>query len=268
MRRLCAERWEQIFPELQGELTPRLAIIQWVNEKLSRRLRLIQLTQPEMAGVPAYTLADWDVAIRNPGSGSTDSAITVGKFELSANLTPYTWFLELNRDLDAAREAVLALEVVIDDKMGKPSSGLGRFRAEVLAATELSKTMLSVAYANLPEPPTPAETALVAEETESPVVFAEPLAESRNEMEHGDAGGLISGLRLSSRSDAYRLLEEIALYLQKTEPHSPTPYLIRRAIAWGEMRFDELLPELVRDQGELSEIMKLLRLDQPMDSSE
>jgi len=87
-------------------------------------------------------------------------------------------------------------------------------------------------------------------------------------MEHSDAGGLISGLRLSSRSDAYRLLEEIALYLQKTEPHSPTPYLIRRAIAWGEMRFDELLPELVRDQGELSEIMKLLRLDQPMDSSE
>lgn len=85
--------------------------------------------------------------------------------------------------------------------------------------------------------------------------------EQRDEKDDSQA----SGMRLGSRSDAYKLLEEIATYLIRNEPHSPTPYLIRKAIAWGNMRFDELLPELVKDRGELSEIMKLLGLNQHAD---
>jgi predicted component of type VI protein secretion system len=52
---------------------------------------------------------------------------------------------------------------------------------------------------------------------------------------------------IKGRAEAYRQLSEIADYLTKIEPHSPTPYLIRRAVAWGEMSLEELLKELVGD---------------------
>jgi type VI secretion system protein ImpA len=71
----------------------------------------------------------------------------------------------------------------------------------------------------------------------------------------------LAGNRTRTRAEAYAQLEEIAAFLHQNDPHSPTPYLIWRAVSWGNLHFDELLPELVRDQGELSAIIKLLRLD-------
>ncbi len=264
---LCAEQWEDIFPVLQDDLGPRLTVFQWLNEKVSRRLRMVRLTQPEMEGVPAYALADWDVAIRNPSSSSADNGITVGKFEQSANLTPYRWFVELDHDLRKTQEMVQALEAFMDEKMGKQSSGLATFRVEVAAAAELTTTMLAAAYANLPEPPAQTETGLAADEVGWQPGHLELQTSWEDGMEQRDEkdDSQASGMRLGSRSDAYKLLEEIATYLIRNEPHSPTPYLIRKAIAWGNMRFDELLPELVKDRGELSEIMKLLGLNQHAD---
>jgi type VI secretion system protein ImpA len=43
------------------------------------------------------------------------------------------------------------------------------------------------------------------------------------------------------------------------------PYLVSRAVAWGSMPLQELLAELVRNSGELTEIYKLLDL-QPLQS--
>jgi predicted component of type VI protein secretion system len=65
---------------------------------------------------------------------------------------------------------------------------------------------------------------------------------------------------IASRDEAYRRLAEAAEYLARVEPHSPAPYLVRRAIHWGSMTLPELLPELVRNQGELAELFRLLQL--------
>ena len=48
-----------------------------------------------------------------------------------------------------------------------------------------------------------------------------------------------------SREAAYRQLKVIAQYLAQVEPHSPVPYLINRAVDWGEMSLHELLGELI-----------------------
>ena len=70
-----------------------------------------------------------------------------------------------------------------------------------------------------------------------------------------------AGNWIRTRAEAYAQLEEIAAFLHQNDPHSPTPYLIWRAVSWGNLHFDELLPELMQDQGELSAIIKLLQLD-------
>ena len=58
----------------------------------------------------------------------------------------------------------------------------------------------------------------------------------------------------------FKRLSEAADYLLRTEPHSPTPYLVKRAVEWGSMSLPELLQQIVRNEGEMSEIDRLLRL--------
>lgn len=49
----------------------------------------------------------------------------------------------------------------------------------------------------------------------------------------------------AGREEAYQMLKQIADYLQRTEPHSPVPYLLHRACIWGHTPLPELLNELL-----------------------
>lgn len=61
---------------------------------------------------------------------------------------------------------------------------------------------------------------------------------------------------VQSREDAYRLIEQIADALQRLEPHSPIPDLLRRALELGRMPFRRLIRELIRDAGNLSQVYR------------
>jgi predicted component of type VI protein secretion system len=80
-----------------------------------------------------------------------------------------------------------------------------------------------------------------------------PLHDEIQHEVHVPAGGPIR-----SRAEAYRRLAEAAEYLLRTEPHSPTPYLVKRAVAWGGMTLTELLQEFVHNPTDLRAIYGLL----------
>ncbi len=67
---------------------------------------------------------------------------------------------------------------------------------------------------------------------------------------------------LQNRQQAYELLSQIADYLAEIEPHSPTPYLIRRAVSWGDMSLGELMTELAQQSGGLQNAMHLLGMNE------
>jgi type VI secretion system protein ImpA len=74
----------------------------------------------------------------------------------------------------------------------------------------------------------------------------------------------VAGVRLpgvQNRDDAYEALEALAKYLGQIEPHSPTPYLIRRAVNWGRMPLPELMQEILREEGDLNRMTTLLGLN-------
>lgn len=62
----------------------------------------------------------------------------------------------------------------------------------------------------------------------------------------------------ASREEAYRQLALIANYLARTEPHSPVPYLINRAVEWGQKPLRELLAELINADAEARRLWTLL----------
>lgn len=65
----------------------------------------------------------------------------------------------------------------------------------------------------------------------------------------------------TNRDEAYAALEAIADYLSRVEPHSPTPYLLRRAVNWGRMPLPELMAEIVREEGDLNRLGNILGLN-------
>ncbi len=54
------------------------------------------------------------------------------------------------------------------------------------------------------------------------------------------------------------MLNDAAGYLLRIEPHSPTPYLVRRAVTWGDMTLAELFEEFVREGYDLQALCNLL----------
>ena len=66
---------------------------------------------------------------------------------------------------------------------------------------------------------------------------------------------------IESRAHAYQLIELAARYLTEHEPHSPTPFLLKRAVAWGQMSLPELMREVVRTDGDMSRFFALLEVE-------
>ena len=56
------------------------------------------------------------------------------------------------------------------------------------------------------------------------------------------------------------MLKAATDYLMDADPHSPTPYLVRRAIAFRDMSFTDLLEELVDDERQRNHLFRLMGL--------
>lgn len=51
---------------------------------------------------------------------------------------------------------------------------------------------------------------------------------------------------ISNRQEAFQALATVAKFVETTEPHSPIVPLLRRAIAWSELSFEEIYTQLLR----------------------
>jgi type VI secretion system protein ImpA len=61
----------------------------------------------------------------------------------------------------------------------------------------------------------------------------------------GPRFGLAAGI--PSREHALIMLQEIAEFFRRTEPHSPIPYTLEQAVRWGRTPLPQLLEELIPD---------------------
>ena len=255
---LCQDFWETIHPLPEdSDLEYRVAPFEWANDKLQVIVKLIPITNPQGEQSRPYSWADWETACRPPApepkykKGPVEEKITQEKFQESVTLTSTPDLRTLLELTDSAILALNRLTGTLDEKCGNHSPGLGRIAATLNSIRGLIFTSLTPRQ---PEEPAPKPMQQDENGLDIPV---DPQLQTPEEAI--ETGALTAG-PITSRAEAYRRLSEAADYLTKTEPHSPAPYLVRRAIVWGGMRLDELLPELVRNNSELSEIYRLLKI--------
>lgn len=246
--------WDTLHPELDGDdVEPRLAPLDWMEEKLSEKLKGIAVTWPESQDAPVLSLLDWESArhletLTKGDAKALDAAaaagkVTLPKFLVSVSLTPTSFYLGLREELRQAFEALRELGSLLESRCGDRAPTLHRFAGTLGAVQHM--------------------VARILEERAERGDFI-PREEEESAPEEGWDGGeeleapVYAGGPIRSRAEAYRRLSEAADYLLRTEPHSPAPYLIKRAVAWGGMSLSELLQELVQSDNDLRAIYTLL----------
>jgi type VI secretion system protein ImpA len=247
---LCENFWDNLYPSLEiDEIEGRVAPIEWIEQKLTLKLKQLPLTLPNEITNECYSYVDWEsachfenLAMKDPRALQEALAKinpTVATFRNAIATTDRAFYFNLIDELSRAIEGCAAVEQVLDEKCGKDAPGLRQFKEALCAIQQLVAQDLHA----LPE-----EIEMMDGEEMAPV-------------EAGDEDlGFWSNGPIRSRAEAYRRLSEAADYLLRHEPHSPTPYLVQRAVEWGSMSLPELLQQIVRNEGEMNEIDRLLRL--------
>ncbi len=80
-----------------------------------------------------------------------------------------------------------------------------------------------------------------------PVEIEESTDTEINSGSTGSVAAVSSAGPITSREVAFQQLHVISEFFLKTEPHSPIPYVIAKAVKWGDMPLNELIGELIPD---------------------
>jgi type VI secretion system protein ImpA len=244
---LCDTYWDGLHPDVvDGDLDYRLGPIYWIDDKLSIAARLIPIVRPESGELDAYSLADWELACRRPTRPREQppaDAVTEARFQKSVTATPTTWLTVVAADGRGALRSLEELVDVLKARCGAKAPGLARMREAIASAVHVVSNALESRGA-LARPFAEADDAAPA---------AAAIVDDREDSRDGAPP-------IRTRVEAYRRLAEAADFLSRTEPHSPVPFLVRRAIGWGGLSLEQLLPELVHDSAQLGEIFRMLQL--------
>lgn len=239
--------WQQMFP---ADLEHRDNIFRWVADKLRLPLRRVPFTAA--GGDKDYGWADWEQAQRNEqirmalGKGAEQSieGTTLTLFGAALSSTPSENILLTQDRLAAAQGALKRLAEVLETLLGQDApmfDPLGELIENIalMMASEARKRGL----------------------TRQDAAAIEHLADEGDAEPASPAGVAKGPISTADRRRLYTALSSMADQLALLEPHSPVPYLIRRAVAWGGLDTAQLYNEVfVRCGGQIN-IFELLGLE-------
>jgi type VI secretion system protein ImpA len=262
---LVERQWDTLHPLIEdGDSEARTAPFAWLNESLPLTLRLhVPLVFLPDRKPASLNLAEWDqIIVANTGRDhGAAPALPYTRDQLVGLLDTrnLAWLSDLQEDLQLALDKWDALARALDERLALDAPSLGKV-ADTLR--KLQRACISLldgrdprAASDSPAPAAPAP----APDDEEPAMSAAPAKPAAAQDTSAPAGPI------ASRQEAYRMLEAAAAYLQRTEPHSPTPYLVKRAVTWGQMSLADLMQEILREEGDLTRYFSLLGLNPPRD---
>jgi len=270
---LARDFWDGVHPLIEdGDTEMRAAALVWANNTLAQALLLhVPLVPWPEPARPFVNLADWQRALSSEfGVGDARakaaSAVLASRQEIldqAAHDLPA--LVAIDEALVQASAAWDELTALLDAQLGadapsmsKVADTLQQLRQAVRslllgrdprdqAAAAPARAPSTDAAAQTPPAPTPTPTPTLDEHPMSEEESLPPLPVPSSQAAH-----------IGSRAQAYELLERAAAYLKRAEPHSPTPYLIERAVTWGRMPLPELMQEVMREEGDLNRFFSML----------
>lgn len=251
----CLGLIDALFVRYGAKLHPqnsehRINLLVWIGQKLLPPLRRVAITATGSGH--DYAWNDWEQAQRNEQLRATlgkqreaeIEGATLGDVGAALACTSNERIVFLQTCLSDGLAALQNLECTLDAQFGEEAPGLSAMRnllerIEVVLVAEARRRGMSA--------PTVADSDDAVPDTDS---------NGHVRVDETAVGSL-------DRREVYAALADIAHALETIEPHSPVPYLIRRAVAWGGLNTAQLYSEVfVRCGGQIN-IFELLGLGDP-----
>ena len=258
--------WDDLHPHMpEDEPEFRAAPIEWLSDHLAVRLRLMPLNRPREDSGRPFCLSDWQ---RGGRAGPEDEAEAEGEGRppqrsrkqmlAAAAAEPPEHFRDMVLDIAEVGQQLERMEGLIDAGFRSVDAPGMHATREVLEELDRLARRILEGSNSMHLLQGDAEEAPADEAVDTPAAAPatakgrqggdapqgdKPLARKAKPQAVSTSG---SG-PIGSRLEAYQRLEEAAAWLMENEPHSPTPYLIQRAVSWRDKSLVELLSELVPD---------------------
>lgn len=272
IRRLEEDFWDTIHPEIdEGDMEARANAIDWMNKQIWLMLKKIPLTLGD-----GFNYIQWEESTRFDfpenveglpyeeqekyrnlkNLAETENRKTGEQWRKAKNLTNRAFVESLNLTINECYTELNELDRVNEEKFD---------RNQVPAVNDLKKSLSDI---------TNVITPLLEEkriEEPDPEDFAEEIVEETGE--DGETvvvkkGPQVATGAIQNRADALKRLADIADYFRKNEPNSPVSSLIQRAVKWGNMPFDVLVQDMIKDETVLSQIRQTLGFNTSDSSSD
>lgn len=259
LRALVETYWDEVHPQMEdGDIEFRSAPFDWLNKNIGVAMQQLTLAEGRNAGGQPFRLGTWEQALRaelaapppgrnRPAAPPPPDQLTRAQFAAAAAQMGTDYYRALRDRIEQAAAALELLGDALDQRMGRHAPLFGAIAARI-----------DLCYATVQE-----LAGELADDDDDGADFDDEDAgmDSMDGMDQAAPQPQPMMARrggIHSRDEAYRQLGEVAEYLLRTEPHSPVPYLVKRAITWGEMPLAELLQELLDSESDLKQIYRLL----------
>jgi type VI secretion system protein ImpA len=225
--------WDTLYPEIDdGDLEFRAGPLAWVGSKLDGAVRRLPITKSKLdyfkyqesrrVGYEADAVSEEKAAAR--AAAIADKKCTAEEFDEAVRVTGDAYYEKLAANLAAALESLQSLETLSDEKFGREAPSFSNLRTALDELQDLVKQYHKPAEEVTEEAAeTPAEEA--AEETAAAGGSAAPAAKKKSVTAEP-----------ADRDEAMQRLAIVAHFLRHESPVNPVPYLLLRALRWGELR--------------------------------
>jgi type VI secretion system protein ImpA len=165
-------------------------------------------------------------------------------------ITPAEFFVDLTEDVAASIEAFEKLHALLREKCGDDAPPCAKIRESL---QECQRTIRDYCKHLLPE---------------DAVESTATLDEQQQVASGADNGDEVSigTSHVANREEAFRVLEKIAEFFRRSEPHSPVSYALDQAVRWGRMPLPELLSELISDDSVRGDLFRRAGIREEDDS--
>lgn len=239
LQQIQEQFWEGCYPPIEdGSPDFRCAPQEWFASRCDYILRRLPLTTNRLTRIQyleSKTVPSEERAKEGENySHAREDAINQGKltpeeWAEGVAATPKTFYQELIATLNASLEAVGSLDKFCDEKYGADGPSLGKLRA-ILEEIKLGASTL------LAEKGGPDEEQAQAAET--PEAYAFPTDSSSGAAAApARAKSPAAWAEPDSPEAATSLVSRTAAYLRKQDATQVSPYLLVRALRWGELRW-------------------------------
>lgn len=245
---LVERYWESGFPALEEDgLEARISLLDWMDDLIASAVRRTPIGETSQQPL---TYEDWERAERGLPSlhtGEDGQPLTPDALRSRGSMLGVARWRVVRAGADSASRALADVHAALAAKT-EQAPVLRKLRDGLAGVARLAREITGER-----DMPAPAESRPGSPDPADPEGPGSP---SFGGEASDDRSGPLGPIR--DRTEAYLRLSEAADYLLRTEPHSPVPYLIKRAVGWGNMSLAELLMELVGTPDDLVAIQRLL----------